>query len=107
MSDNAQHALHLIDKLLEERPTRVGDDFSAATRCITAFRDELISQWRRTSDAADRQRLEQVNAVLSVVLGGHYPVGKIPWPEIEKARALFAGVVRDGPAENAPSSATA
>ncbi|MEA2790043.1 MAG: hypothetical protein QOG73_2449 [Acetobacteraceae bacterium] len=32
----------------------------------------------------------EINAVFSVVLGGHYPVGEIPRPEIEQARAQLA-----------------
>lgn len=86
-------ALHLLDKLLTERPERVGHDFSEATRCLSAYRDELIAIWRRTLDAADKRRLDQVNAVLSVVIGGHYPLGPVPWPEIEKARRMFVSVM--------------
>ncbi|HEX2939495.1 MAG TPA: hypothetical protein VHO91_00505 [Rhodopila sp.] len=95
-------ALQLLNQLLAERPDRVGHDFSETTRCVSAYRDELISIWRRTQDATDKRRLEQVNSVLSVVIGGHYPLGPVPWPEIEKARDMFASVL-----DCAGSSATA
>jgi formate dehydrogenase major subunit len=96
MTETPQRALELLDKLLAERPERVGHDFSAATRCLTAFRDQLISEWRRTGDPADQRRLTQVNAVLSVVVGGHYPIGAVQWPTIASARDAFARVLATG-----------
>jgi len=90
MSQHLDAALRLIDKLLAERPERVGHDFSEATRCVVAYRDELIAVWRRSGAEADRQRLARVNAVLSVVVGGHYPLGEIPWTSIEQARTQLA-----------------
>ena len=96
MSHNAEQALRMLDKLLAERPERVGHDFSEATRCLCGLRDELAASWRRTQDSSDRQRLEQVNAVLSVVVGGHFPLGPVPWPEIEQARNLLGTVMQSG-----------
>ena len=98
MSDNAKHALRMLDKLLKERPDRVGHHFSEATRCLSGFRNELIDRWRPTHDVADKRRLEQVNAVISVVVGGHFPLGPVPWPEIEQARQSLAAVVENGKA---------
>ena len=95
MDSAGENALRLIDTLLAERPDRVGHDFSEATRWIAAYRDGLIRTWRRTGLEADRVRLERVNAVLSVVLGGHYPLGEIPWPVIEAARSLLAATLAD------------
>ena len=92
--DNASAAaLRLLDKLLAERPEGVGHDFSEATRWIAAYRDELVSEWRRTRAETDRQRLARVNAVLSVVVGGHYKLAQIPWKQIELARDQFKTVV--------------
>lgn len=97
MTDHsAETALKMLDKLLAERPQRVGHDFSEATRWLAAYRDELIMEWRRTGTEADRQRLGKVNAVLSVVLGGHYPLAEIPWPQLEKARTLLAEACSTG-----------
>ncbi len=92
MDNAATAALRMLDKLLSERPQRVGHDFSEATRWIAAYRDELASEWRRTRAETDRLRLAKVNGVLSVVLGGHYPLAQIPWDQMEKARAQFASV---------------
>ena len=92
MDQSASAALRLLDTLLRERPDRDAADFSEATRWIAAYRDELISQWRRTGAETDRQRLAKINAVLSVVVGGHYPLGEVPWGHIEKAREQLASV---------------
>lgn len=87
-------ALAQIDKLLSERPRKVGHDFSEATRCLAEFRDILIAQCRQADSKPDWERLEKVNAVLAVIIGGHFPLGEIPWGHIEKARALLAQAVQ-------------
>jgi len=92
-SDSGRAALRMIDKLLAERPEKVGHDFSEATRCLTAFRDSLISRFRETGAADDQKTLAKVNAVLAVIVGGHFPLGNIPWNLIEKSRDELAGVV--------------
>lgn len=86
-------AVQSLQTLLADRPDRVADHFSETTRHLTAYRDALIHTWRRTASATDRQRLGRVNAVLSAVVGGHYPLGDIPWPLIEKASFELAAVV--------------
>lgn len=86
-------ALAEVDKILSEKPHKIGHDFSEATRCLTQFRDRLIAHCRHTGPGPDRERLQKVNAVLAVIVGGHFPLGAIPWPHIEKARALLAQAV--------------
>ncbi len=85
-------ALLTIDKLLAERPEKVGPEFSEATRRIVALRDGQIERWRHTNAEPDRQRLALINSVLSVVIGGHFPLGGIPWPQIAKARDVLASL---------------
>lgn len=92
-----ERALALVDKLLAERPEKVGHDFSEATRCLSAFRDELIGEFRRTRAERDRARLDGANAVLSVIVSGHFPLGDIPWGHIEEARKRLAGLVHARP----------
>jgi formate dehydrogenase major subunit len=98
-------ALQAVDKLLADRPEKVGHDFSEATRRLTAYRDALITQWRQTHSEADRRQLERTNAVLSVIVGGQFPIGSVPWPHIERARADLADVImlslREGEADEA------
>jgi hypothetical protein len=92
-NDPDRSALHWLDKLLAERPSKSGHDFSEATRCLTAFRDQVVADWRASRSEADRARMGTVNSVISAVLGGHFPRGDIPWEEIEQARGMLAGVV--------------
>ena len=92
-SEHGRQALHWLDKLLAERPSKSGHDFSEATRCLTAFRDEVVAHWRASRSETDRAHMGTVNSVLSAVLGGHFPRGDIPWPEIEQARGMLAWVV--------------
>jgi hypothetical protein len=80
--------------VLQERPDKVGHDFSAATRLLAVYRDSLSAEWRKTRAEADRQRLARANAVLSVVVGGHFPLGPVPWPHIEKGRDELAALVK-------------
>lgn len=91
-----QRALALLDKLLAERPEKVDHDFSEAARCLSAFRDELIGRLRAGGSEADRARLDGANAVLSVVIGGHFPLAGIPWAHIETARGRLERVLREG-----------
>ncbi len=87
MPETGEHgALAAIDRLLADRPNKVGHDFSAATRHLCAWRDSLAQRWRHTAAENDRRALERVNAALSVILGGQFPLGQVPWPEIERAR---------------------
>jgi len=86
-------ALQLVDKLLAEKPDKVGHDFSEATHCLTAFRDELIDAWRVSRTDRARACMRKVNSVLSVIVGGHYPRGDIPWEHIKAAREELAKLV--------------
>ena len=61
---------------------------------LAGFRDRLIMEWRTSGiTPAARKRLTHVNSVLTVVLGVHFPLGAIPWDELEKARAWLAEIV--------------
>ena len=91
--DAGPRALALVDKLLAERPEKVGHDFSEATRRLTAFRDELIARYRE--GAVPRARLDDINAVLSVIVGGHFPLGAVPWEKIAVARERLARLIED------------
>jgi cytosine/adenosine deaminase-related metal-dependent hydrolase len=89
-------ALDALDTVIAGQPRRSDHEFTEATKHLARFRDALIAQHRAAGDEESheiRARLGKVNAVISAVLAGHFPVGTIPWPEIETARALFAEVV--------------
>lgn len=90
-----QAAVAALDKVLADKPHKVGHDFSEATRRLTAWRRLLIARWRHTHSETDRCKLEQVNAAISVVVGGQFPLGSIPWPHIEQARQDMAALAQD------------
>ena len=93
-SDPGRRALVELDKVLREKPQQDGHAFGAATRALVQLRDTMIERHRKQPpDAADRRRLEHVNAVISTVLAGHFPLGSIPWHEIELARSWLAEIV--------------
>ena len=80
-------ALRHIDQALAEKPKKNDHALSAATLCLTEFRDQMIGQRREYGAASHSdERLEEVNAVISVVMGLHFPLGDPPWQELEKAR---------------------
>lgn len=81
--------LAALDKLLAERPEREGRDFSEATRCLTAYREEVLG--RAAPDQSGR--LAVLNAAISVVMAGHFPLGEVPWDQIEKARERLGKLV--------------
>lgn len=89
-NEHGTRALHLVDKLLAEKPEKESFDFSEATRCLTAFRDELVDDWRASRTDTARDRMAKANAVISVIVGGHYPRGDIPWQHILEARKQLA-----------------
>ncbi|MEA1833102.1 hypothetical protein U8607_13530 [Methylobacterium durans] len=84
-------ALAALDRVLAHRPKKDDHAFSQATLCLTAFRDELIEGHRR--QACTRERLTHLNGVLSVVLAGHFPLGDVPWSELDKARGWLSDLL--------------
>jgi formate dehydrogenase major subunit len=90
----AQDALAAVDKLLADRPQHIGQDFSEATRRLTALREHCIARWRETKSEVDRRRLERVNAALSVIIGGQFPLGSVQWDSIECVRRDLGQLAR-------------
>lgn len=90
-------ALEKLDKVLRDRPEKIGYDFSEAVRDLVLYRDALAQSWRETGGEPGRGRLARINAVLSVLVGGHFPLGSVPWELIQKAREQLAAIVADNP----------
>ena len=94
-SEPGHTALAAFDEALAHRPHKPGHGFSEAMRCLAVFRDTLVARQRaHGATPGSRVRLEQVNGVISTLLAGHFPLGPIPWPEIEAARDLLAEVLQ-------------
>lgn len=89
-----RETLRSIDRLLERQPDKVGHDFSQATWQLSEWRDRLAERWRETRSEQCRRDLERVNAALSVVLGGQFPIGEVPWAQIRLAREKLAELIK-------------
>jgi hypothetical protein len=87
--DACRCAVDALDHALRERPDELYEELVQAVRCIIRLRDELIEATRTDSPGA-RDRLAQVNAVLSVVTGGEYPLVGIRRERICQARDALA-----------------
>ena len=85
-NDPGVAALAGLDRVLASRPKADGQVLSEVAQSLSAYRNQLAAR-------ADRQRLDHVNAVMSIVLAAHFPLGAIPWDDVEKARAWLADAV--------------
>lgn len=90
-SEHGRPALAAIDQVLADRPQKNSHDFSQALERLNAFRNDMIRHQRSVEpDARDLDQRHRLNGVISVIVGGEYPVGPLPWEAVEKARAAFA-----------------
>lgn len=86
-------ALRQIDAVLEKRPDKDDKALTEAMMSLVEMRDALIAgQVSPSAPSAARQRLDHLNAIISVVAGVHFPLGDPPWPELEKARDWLAAL---------------
>jgi hypothetical protein len=94
---SARNALEALDEAIADAPRRNGHALSRAATCVSAFREELIAQHGLQGEE-NRQRLARVNAILSLVLAGHFPLGDAPWDEIKKGRNWLSEMIGPPPA---------
>lgn len=94
---HCRDALRRIDHVLSEKPDRHHDHLLEAVRCLVTMRDHLIAR-RRAGDESDPllEDLEHVNAVLSVLHSGTFPMVGVRHERLEKARACLARLVGEG-----------
>ena len=85
-NDPGAAALAGLDRVLAGRPKADGQVLSEVAQSLSVYRNQLAA-------SADRHRLDHVNAVMSIVLAAHFPLGPVPWDEVDKARAWLAEVV--------------
>ena len=83
--DEAEQALARLDKLLSEKPEKVGYDFSEAMKHLTAFREGVVRRAREGDDAC-AAGFAALNGVINAVYAGHFPLGPVPW-EVGAIRA--------------------
>ncbi len=91
-----REALKHFARVLEQKPTKDDHALSRATLCLSAFREELIGIQRQPIvSQEDRERLSRLNAIISVVMGLHFPIGSPPWDEFAKADAWLRDLVAE------------
>lgn len=96
MGHPGEQALAAIDKLLGNQPEKNGHDFSTAVACLAAFRDEVVARHRRDDvSSADRERLSRLNGIISIIVGGQYPIGSVPWSHVEMVRHDLADLIHE------------
>ena len=87
-------ALERIDHALAQRPHKDNHALAAATEALAAFREDLLrARGEAGATPREKERLAHVNAILSVVMGMHFPLGNPPWDELVKARDWLSGVL--------------
>ena len=89
-----REALAKIDAILGARPRKDDDLISAAAEWLATWREALIPL---SDTATGRDRLERLNAVLTIVLAVHYPQGATPWAELEAARGWLEELLEERP----------
>ena len=100
MKDLCRTALQALDRAVDDRPDQVYEDMVAAVRALVRLRDSLITERRAGKGTPEHEeRLRRVNAVLSMVVGGEYPLIGIRKERITKSAGRgrgAAGGLRSG-----------
>jgi hypothetical protein len=87
-------ALKTLDLFLEENPEQHHEEVRGVLRCLIGLRDHLIQERRKESGLPDLdRRLEHVNAVISVMTSGSFPVVGLNHDRLKQARDLLAAIL--------------
>ena len=88
-------ALGHVARILEQKPRKDDHELSFLTQCLAEFREELIERNRSQAPSHEaRGCLMHLNAVVSVVMGMHFPLGQPPWEEFAKAQGWLETLVK-------------
>ncbi|UEM20726.1 hypothetical protein JL100_027220 [Skermanella mucosa] len=87
-------ALEMLDRVLAERPEQHHEEVVEVLRCLVAMRDHLIHERRRQGPSPDLdEHLDHVNAVVSVMTSGSFPVVGLNHERLKDARDLMAEII--------------
>ena len=86
-ADRCRAAVAALDRALADRPDQIYHDLAEVVRCLVQLRAELTARLR---DGEPDYRLERCNAVLSMVIGGEYPLAGLRRDRMQKARDELA-----------------
>ena len=87
-------SLQHLARVLEQKPNKDDHELSSLTQCLAQFREELIQL--NSSEAPSHEKracLMHLNAIVSVVMGMHFPLGNPPWEEFEKTQGWLTDLV--------------
>jgi hypothetical protein len=87
-------ALESLNRALEEKPELHHEEVREVLHCMTGLRDHLIQKRREGGGPPDLEhRLEHVNAVISVMTSGSFPVVGVDHDRLRQARDLMANML--------------
>jgi hypothetical protein len=100
MTDNIRQccrvAVEKLDYLLRNHPAEMAEELSDAVRCVVAVRDSIIEHRDRAGRTAlNDSQLQRVNAVVSAIVAGEFPLMGVRWKRIEGARDLLRKVLAE------------
>lgn len=87
-------SLQHVRRVLEQKPIKDDYELSQLTQCLAPFREELIERSKGQPPSHEaRVCLMHLNAIVSVVMAMHFPIGQPPWEEFEKAKRWLETLV--------------
>jgi hypothetical protein len=89
----ARSCLAQLEDALGRPPDQLGEEVDQVERELAVLRDQLIAELRTSGR---RTGLDQVNAVLSLVVGLEYPAAGIQRNLVEQARDALQVLVDSG-----------
>lgn len=91
-----QEAVAKLDYLLRNHPAEMAEELSDAVRCVVALRDSMIEHRDRAGRSSEQDsQLQKVNAVISAIVAGEFPLIGVRWKRIEGARDLLKQVLAE------------
>jgi hypothetical protein len=91
ISDQINAALAALDRALRNQPDVVYQDIVEAVCSLTKLRDSLIRERRRGAPVGDR--LNRLNAALSLVVAAEYPLEGERRQRVQTARQELAALL--------------
>jgi hypothetical protein len=89
-------AVAKLDHVLRSHPAEIAQELTDAVRCVVMLRDNMIERRDRGGRSPERdRRLGQVNAVISAIVAGEFPLMGVRWQRIEGARDLLRRILAE------------
>lgn len=89
-----KEAIQRLDRAVQLAPSEIVREVDHIEKLVTAVRESLIQRLRdneaSSTTTRDRAALERLNAAISLIIAGEYPIGAIERSTLAKARDLLA-----------------